>query len=172
VARKQGFTLIEVLITAAIVATLASIALPLSELAAQRSKETELRRALQQIRDAFDAYKRAADEGRILRSTDYKRAADEGRILRSTDQSGYPPTLVALVDGATDAKSPSHAQIYFLRRIPRDPLYADTTTPAQRTWGMRSYESPPNDPKPGKDVFDVYSLSARTGLNGIPYKEW
>jgi general secretion pathway protein G len=157
VARTQGFTLIEVLITAAIVATLASIALPLSELAAQRSKETELRRALQQIRDALDAY---------------KRASDEGRILRATDQSGYPPTLVALVDGVSDAKSPSHAQIYFLRRIPRDPLYADTTTPAERTWGLRSYESPPTDPKPGKDVFDVYSLSARTGLNGIPYKEW
>ena len=156
-ARKQGFTLIEVLITAAIVATLASIALPLSELAAQRTKETELRRALQQIRDALDAY---------------KRAADEGRILRSTDQSGYPPALVALVEGVTDVKSPSHAQIYFLRRIPRDPLYADTNTPAERTWGMRSYESPPTDPKPGKDVFDVYSLSARTGLNGIPYKEW
>jgi len=157
VARKQGFTLIEVLITAAIVATLASIALPLSELAAQRGKETELRRALQQLRDALDAY---------------KRASDEGRILRSTDQSGYPPTLVALVDGVADVKNPSHAQIYFLRRIPRDPLYADTTTPAERTWGLRSYESPPTEPKPGKDVFDVYSLSARTGLNGIPYKEW
>jgi general secretion pathway protein G len=157
VARKQGFTLIEVLITAAIVATLASIALPLSELAAQRSKETELRRALQQIRDALDAY---------------KRASDEGRILRSTDQSGYPPTLAALVDGVADVRSPSHAQIYFLRRIPRDPLYADTTTPAERTWGLRSYESPATDPKPGKDIFDVYSLSARTGLNGIPYKEW
>ena len=157
VARKQGFTLIEVLITAAIVATLASIALPLSELAAQRSKETELRRVLQQIRDALDAY---------------KRASDEGRILRSADQSGYPPNLVALVEGVADVKSPSRATIYFLRRIPRDPLYADTTTPAERTWGLRGYESPPTDPKPGKDVFDVYSLSARTGLNGIPYKEW
>src|SRR5437773_7912571 len=132
VARKQGFTLIEVLITAAIVATLASIALPLSELAAQRSKETELRRVLQQIRDALDAY---------------KRASDEGRILRSADQSGYPPNLVALVEGVADVKSPSRATIYFLRRIPRDPLYADTTTPAERTWGLRGYESPPTDPK-------------------------
>src|SRR5258708_38482403 len=116
---QRGFTLIEVLITAAIVATLASITLPLAEIASQRTKETELRRALQQIRDALDAY---------------KRASDEGRILRSPDQSGYPPTLVALVEGVPDAKNPSGANIYFLRRVPRDPLFPDATTPAERTW--------------------------------------
>jgi general secretion pathway protein G len=154
---QRGFTLIEVLITAAIIATLASIALPLAELASQRAKETDLRRALQQIRDALDAY---------------RRAADEGRIQRAADQSGYPPTLAALVDGVTDTKSPSGAKVYFLRRIPRDPFQPDLTVPAERTWGLRSYESPPTDPQPGKDVFDVYSLSTRVGLNGIPYKEW
>ena len=148
---QRGFTLIEVLITCAIVATLASIALPLSELAAQRSKETDLRRALMQIRDALDAY---------------KKASDEGRIQRSPDQSGYPPTLAALTEGVTDAKSPTGGKIYFLRRLPRDPFNPDGP------WGVRSYESPPHEPRPGKDVFDVFSLSTRTGLNGIPLKEW
>jgi len=149
--RARGFTLIEVLITAAIVATLASIALPLAELAMQRSKETELRRALRDIRNAIDAY---------------KRASDEGRILRSPDASGYPPTLAALVEGVTDAKSPAGSKMYFLRRVPRDPAIADSG------WGERSYESPPDSPRPGRDVFDVYSLSPRIGLNGVAYKDW
>jgi general secretion pathway protein G len=155
--RLLGFTLIEVLITAAIVATLATIALPLAEVAAQRSKETDLRRALRDIRDALDAY---------------KRASDEDRIVRSPEQSGYPATLATLTEGVTDAKSPSAAKIYFLRRIPRDPLFADPAVAPERTWGLRSYDSPPDDPKPGKDVFDVHSLSDGKGLNGIPYKEW
>ena len=154
---QRGFTLIEVLITAAIVATLASIAMPLSEIVMQRGKETELRRALREIRDALDAY---------------KRASDDGRIVRSPDQSGYPPTLETLVYGVTDAKSPANTKIYFLRRMPRDPLSLDSSMPPERTWGLRGYDSPPSDPKPGKDVFDVYSLSAASGLNGVPYRQW
>src|SRR5258706_12483859 len=109
---QRGFTLIEVLITAAIVAVLASIALPLSEVAVQRGKETDLRRALREIRDGLDAY---------------KRASDEGRIVRSPDQSGYPPTLLALAEGVPDAKSPAGAKIHFLRRVPRDPLHQDAS---------------------------------------------
>jgi len=155
--RHTGFTLIEVLITAAIVAALASIALPLSEVAMQRTKEAQLRRSLQQIRDAIDAY---------------KRASDEGRIVRSADQSGYPPTLRALVDGVTDAKSPTSAPIFFLRRIPRDPMSKEQDTPPESTWGLRSYESTWSDPKPGKDVFDVYSKSDRLGFNRVKYREW
>jgi general secretion pathway protein G len=154
---QRGFTLIEVLITAAIVATLASIALPLSQVSLQRSKETDLRRALKDIRDALDAY---------------KRASDEGRIQRSPDQSGYPPTLSALVDGVPDAKSPSGSNIYFLRRVPRDPFNGNSSVPPERTWGLRSYDSPPNAPLAGKDVFDVYSLNERNGLNGVRYKDW
>jgi len=155
--RKTGFTLLELLITVAIVGLLASIALPLSELAVKRNDEQDLRRALREIRDALDAY---------------KRASDEGRIAHSAEQSGYPPTLVALVDGVTDAKSASGAKLRFLRRVPRDPLSASPSAAADTTWGLRSYESPVDAPRPGSDVFDVYSTNAGVGLNGIPYKDW
>ena len=153
----RGFTLIELLITAAIVAELASVALPFSEMAVTRGKEHELRRALRDIRDALDAY---------------RKASDEGRIPRAADQSGYPPSLGALAQGVTDAKNVEGRRIYFLRRLPRDPFFPDANAPAETTWKVRSYESPPDQPKPGKDVFDVYSLSERKGLNGIPYHEW
>jgi general secretion pathway protein G len=135
---------------------LASIALPLTELATTRAKEEELRTALRQIRTALD---------------NYKKAADESRIERAADASGYPPNLVILVEGVPAINLPDKRIIYFLRRIPRDP-FADKDIPAVETWGLRSYESPPDVPKPGDDVFDVYSKSTGIGLNGIPYKHW
>lgn len=153
---ENGFTLIELLVTVAIVAILASVAMPLSELTQQRSKEQGLRQNLRELRTAIDAF---------------KQAVDEGRILKSLDQSGYPPKLSVLVEGVEDAKSPVTNKIYFLRRIPMDP-FAENAPDAESSWGLRSYESPPDAPKEGKDVYDVYSLSTRTGLNGIPYREW
>jgi len=155
--RARGFTLIELLVTVTIVGLLASIALPLSELATKRNNEQELRHALREIREALDAY---------------RRASDEGRIPRSLEQSGYPPTLAALVDGVTDVKSASGSKLRFLRRVPRDPLSANGSVSAESTWGLRSYESPIEAPRPGRDVFDVYSTSEGAGLNGVPYKEW
>jgi general secretion pathway protein G len=152
----NGFTLIELLVTVAIVAILASVAMPLSELNQQRAKEAELRQDLREMRTAIDAY---------------KQAWDEGRILKSIDQSGYPPGLSVLVEGVDDAKSPVTRKIYFLRRIPMDPFASDAAD-AESSWGLRSYSSPPDDPKYDKDVYDVYSLSAGTGLNGIPYRQW
>jgi general secretion pathway protein G len=147
----RGFTLIELVITVAIVAVLASVAMPLHELVAQRAKEQDLRRSLREIREAIDAYKEASDEGRI-----------EKRI----GQSGYPPRLAALVEGAVDQKSPKKERIYFLRRLPSDPLTEEGR------WGLRSYASPPDAPSEGEDVFDVYSLATGTGINGRPYREW
>jgi general secretion pathway protein G len=77
-----------------------------------------------------------------------------------------------LADGVTDAKNPTGAKIYFLRRVPRDPMYREQGGPPESTWGLRSYESTWSEPKVGKDVFDVYSRSDRVGLNGTRYREW
>jgi len=146
----KGFTLIELLIVVAIVALLASIAAPLAELGYQRGKEQELRYALREIREAIDAY---------------KRASDEGKIERKADASGYPPTLATLVEGVEEKTNPEKTKIYFLRRIPKDPLGGEE-------WGLRSYASPADDPRDGKDVYDVYSRSEAVGLNKLPYREW
>ena len=155
--RARGFTLIELLVTVAIVGLLATLALPMTELAVQRSKEQELRIALREIRTGIDAY---------------KKAWDEGRIQKGLDDSGYPKTLDVLADGVEDFKNPKRVKMYFLRRIPRDPLVRDTRSPAADTWGKRSYKSPPDDPQEGDDVYDVYSMSKGVGLNGMPYREW
>ena len=154
---NAGFTLIELVITVAIVAILASGLIPLTQLAAQRSKEQELHSSLREIRTAIDAY---------------KKAIDDNRIEKKADQTGYPPKLDVLVEGVKDVKTPDGGKIYFLRRIPRDPFFEDSTVAAAKTWGLRSYASPPDDPREGEDVFDVYSLSGKVGLNGVPYKDW
>lgn len=155
--RRRGFTIVELLVTVVLVSILASAAFPMAQLAVQRSKEQELRRTLREIRDALDAY---------------KQAGDEGSILRKPGESGYPRTLEALADGVVDAKSPTGAKLYFLRRIPRDPLSPDIGASAAKTWGKRSYSSSGDDPKEGDDVYDIYSLAAGDGLNGVPYREW
>jgi general secretion pathway protein G len=153
----RGFTLIELVITVAIVAVLASVALPLNELVVQRAKEQDLRRALRDVREAIDAY---------------KQASDEGRIQKKVGESGYPRELAELVAGVEDQKDPKKRRIYFLRRLPRDPFAGDADTAPVETWGLRSYASPPDDPKEGEDVYDVFSRSQRSGLNGRPYREW
>jgi general secretion pathway protein G len=154
--RQRGFTLLELMVTLAIIALFATMAAPLAEMTVKRNQEADLRTALRQIREALDAY---------------KQAADEGRIAIAVGESGYPKNLSVLVQGVVDAKSPDKAMIYFLRRIPRDPM-ADPKQPPEDTWGKRSYKSPYDRPRPGDDVFDVYSQSTEVGLNGVPYNEW
>ena len=155
--RTRGFTLIELVVVIAIVSLLATVAVPLGKMATQRVKESELRAALRELRTGIDAY---------------KRAADEGRIIVEVNTSGYPPTLNALIEGVEDARDPNKSKIYIMRRLPRDPLYPDSAAPPAETWGLRSYKSPPDDPQPGDDVFDIHSLATGVGLNGVPYREW
>jgi general secretion pathway protein G len=153
---QRGFTLIEMIAVVAIVGVLASAAQPMLALAARRHKEAELRADLRALRSAIDAYHQAVLSKRIT------------PIPSSLE--GYPPTLNALVEGVPDAQHPGH-KLYFLRRLPRDP-FADSQGPAALAWGLRSYDSPPDAPQPGADVFDVYSLTEGAGLDGQPYREW
>jgi len=155
--RTQGFTLIELVVAVAIVGILAWMATPLLEVTRQRQKEAELRLALRQIRGALDAYHQA-----VL----------DKRVEAPADASGYPPRLELLAAGVPDVSNPEHRPIYFLRRLPYDPFAGDPSQGAVATWGKRSYASPADDPKEGEDVFDVFSLSEKIGLNGVRYREW
>lgn len=155
---KKGFTFIELVITIAIISILASMIIPLSKTSVKRSKEMELREDLRLMRNALD---------------EYKRAWDEGRIKKNIGESGYPPDLTALASGVDDVSSPEAGKkMRFLRRIPRDPMSPDADLAPERTWGLRSYQSDPDDPKEGDDVFDVYSKSTETALDGTAYNTW
>ncbi|OGD17690.1 MAG: general secretion pathway protein GspG [Candidatus Aminicenantes bacterium RBG_13_59_9] len=169
--RKKGFTLVEMLVTLTILAILAAAVLPLAKTAVKREKEIELRRNLRIIREALDAY---------------KKLADEKKIELEEEQEGYPPDLETLVKGVEVKAQQSEPQlgggldrkpaqtteaeekvIKFLRRIPLDPMTGSTD------WGLRSYQDEPDsDDWGGENIYDVYSKSPGTALDGTKYKDW
>jgi general secretion pathway protein G len=154
---QKGFSFVELMTSLAIMAVLVMMAAPMTQVLMQRHREHDLRMALIEIRGALDAY---------------KRASEQGRILLKIGQSGYPPSLTTLVEGVVDQRSPTGQKLYFLRRLPADPLFEQGESNPELSWGLRSYVSPPDAPSPGADVFDVYSRSDKVGLNGVPYRSW
>jgi len=155
--RLAGFSLIELLAAAAILGVLATVAVPVVETTVRRDKERQLRQALREIRGAIDAY---------------KDAVASGNVASAAGESGYPRDLIDLAAGVQNQADKDGPNLYFLRRIPRDPFNADLKLPAADSWGKRSFDSPPDRPREGADVFDVYSTSPLTGLNGQAYREW
>jgi general secretion pathway protein G len=155
--RARGLTLIEMLVTLALVAVAASIVLPLASIAETRAKEAELRRNLRTIRTALD---------------NYKAAADSGLIDKPTGASGYPPSLDVLAQGVarSSAAGAGAPPIVFLRRVPRDPFAADRTNPPSQSWNIRAYGNA-SEERP-RDVFDITSKSDRTALDGTRYSDW
>ncbi|NQW94818.1 MAG: type II secretion system protein [Polaromonas sp.] len=154
---QAGFTLVELMVTLVIVAVLGMLTVPVMEVTLTRVKERDLRHALREIRDALDAY---------------KRASEEGMIEAANDASVYPPNLDVLVEGVSRRDDSKKGKLYFLRRVPRDPMNNEPDMTPSGTWGKRSFASEASDPREGNDIFDIFSVSGKTGLNGIPYRAW
>jgi len=156
ISSNDGYTFVELIIVSAMLAIIASTVLPLVQVTAQRQREVELRRTLRELRTSIDRFKDAVDSGAIAQ-TELK-----------PDNEGYPPDLETLVEGVTVAGDATGRKLRFgLRRIPIDPM----TNSAD--WGMRSYQDRPDSSSWGRqNVFDVYSKSTATALDGTQYKDW
>jgi general secretion pathway protein G len=155
----SGVSLIELVVTLTILAILASLVLPSARLAAKRTKEIELRRNLRSIRLALDDFKKA-----------YDKAVDEKKMIPTLNTSGFPETLTKLVEGH-DFGGLYSTKRKFLRRIPSDPFHPESDD--EKKWGLRSYfDQPDSTTWGGEDVFDVYSLSEETAIDGSKYKDW
>ena len=147
---QRGLTLVELIFTVTIVSLLSMAALPLARVSIKRQKEVELRRALREMRDAIDRYKDAADRGFI-------------EVKFGTD--GYPPDMETLVKGVTQLNA-IDKKLRFLRRIPKDPMTGSD-------WGMRSsQDSPDSNSFGGQNVFDIFTKSTATALDGTKYSDW
>jgi general secretion pathway protein G len=151
---ERGFTFIEMIVVTTILLVLASTVMPLAQVTMQRQREAELHRALREMRTALDKFKDAVDQG-LIPSTELEPANE-----------GYPPDLETLVDGVSVANDASGRKLKFLRRVPVDPMTRDE-------WGLRSYQDDPGSKSwGGQNVFDVYTKSEGTALDGTKYRDW
>jgi general secretion pathway protein G len=151
---QRGFSFIELIIVTAVLLVLASAVMPMAQVTAQRQKEVELRRALREMRTAIDHFKDAVDQG-VIPTTELE-----------PQNEGYPPDLDTLVNGVSVANDASGRKLKFLRRVPLDPI-------SGQEWGKRSYQDRPDAVRwGGQNVFDVYTTSEGTGLDGTKYREW
>ena len=151
----RGYTFVELIVVTTIVLILASAVQPLVRVTITRQKESELRRTLREVRTAIDKYKDAADM-QMIPPTELKFGAE-----------GYPPTLETLVEGVSVANDATGRKLKFLRRVPTDPITGSDE------WGMRSYQDKPDATRwGGQNVYDVYSLSEGTALDGTKYRDW
>ena len=157
---SSGLTLIELVVTVAILSILASLVMPLTQMTARRVKEIELRRNLRIVRTAIDDFKKT-----------YDKAVDDKKILASADKSGYPETLQQLVDGYDFGGLVSYKK-KFLRKIPTDPF--NPPKPGEEPkWTLRSYKDDADSTIwGGEDVYDIHSLSTETAIDGTKYNEW
>ncbi len=154
-AGQRGYTFIELLIVTMVLLILASAVMPLAQVTSQRQREAEVRRALREMRTAIDAFKNAVDLG-LIATTELEPGSE-----------GYPPSLDILVEGIGAANDASGRKLRFLRRIPID------ATTASTDWGLRSYQdSPTSTSWGGENVFDVYTKSGGTALDGTKYTDW
>ena len=153
--RQGGYTFVELIIVTAMLLILASITVPLVQVAKQRTREAELRRALREMRTAIDRFKDAADQG-VVAPTELEPGSEN-----------YPPDLETLVEGVTRANDATGIPLKFLRRVPVDPMTSSTD------WGMRSYQDKPDSRSwGGQNVFDVYTKSEAEALDGTNYRDW
>jgi len=151
----RGYSFVELVVVSAILLILASAVLPLAKVAAQRQREVELHRALREMRTAIDKYKDAVDAGLI-----------GGADVR-VGSEGYPPDLETLVEGVSVQNDQSGRKLKFLRRVPIDPMTGTTD------WGLRAYQDKPDSMSwGGQNVYDVYTKSDGTALDGTKYKDW
>lgn len=159
---QRGLTLIELLVVITIVSILATAAMPLSRMTVKRMKEIELRQNLRSLRAAIDEFRRDCDPAAKVLSTDYCKA----------DQNYYPESLELLTEPLKLAKSVDKTKKY-LRRIPRDPMTPLESSDNPNNWGLRSYSDEPDSTQWGGDnVYDVYSKSDATAIDGSKYSTW